>query len=296
MSNVCVLKNGVALPVRTWKEKPVVSYEDIAKVHHMKTERVRLAFTRHKDELLLNEDYFDLSPEETKIYCETVNPDHKKPIHGYQRSKLFTESGYLIMACTFKGKESSLIRRTLVNNYFKQKNKSREDIHALMANGNIFDTAISVIQQMKTMQTQLDENQERVDKLEKYFDPLSDGAISLTQLAEEHGWYSLSGQPHARFASYIASICGIDIDYRNNSINEYTQCIGTLTSRGYSAMVYIRPAGLKLIDEYCKKTDNCRDLKHVLYYKRPFKGHQPGEIRQIYYTADDKHKFILADF
>ena len=68
MSNVCVLKNGVALPVRTWKEKPVVSYEDIAKVHHMKTERVRLAFTRHKDELLLNEDYFDLSPEETKIY------------------------------------------------------------------------------------------------------------------------------------------------------------------------------------------------------------------------------------
>ena len=129
----CKLSDDVMIPISIWRGQRVVTYDDIAKVHGMKRNAVEVDFSRHTNELIEGKDYFNLSGEEAKEYVKNLGSykmsEPKKG--GVQKLKLFTESGYLILACTFRGEEAAMVRRLLVNTYFKHRafmNFSEEQI------------------------------------------------------------------------------------------------------------------------------------------------------------------------
>lgn len=291
MNEVCVLNKDVSLPVHTWNNKPVVSYDDIAKVHHMRRDRVRLAFKRHKDELIQGEDYFDLTSAESKVYYKDVCKKEKAPYGGYQRMKLFTESGYLVLACTFRGQEAAKVRRTLVNNYFRVKNQDMPKL----TQGNIFDVAINVIEKMRDMQEQINRSNKRVDDIESKMMNVPEGSKSLTQIANEHGWYTKTGCAHRRFAGAVARACGINIDYKEPFNEELSQCINIFSNGKKLTMVYIKPAGLERIEDWCLENDNGFKCRHVTYYKFDTPYHVAGSVRQVYYTIDGVHKYVMKE-
>ncbi len=292
MNNVCVLNENISLPVRTWRNKRVVTYEDIAKAHKITQNTVRLAFTRHKNELIKNEDYFDLTPYEARKYCKDICHNNKQPDGGYQRMKLFTESGYLVLACTFKGKASAVVRRTLVNNYFKVRDKK---IDSNITQNNIFDMAINVINKMRDMQEQIDHNEKRVSNIEEKISDPEEGALSLTKVAEKYGWYTTTGHPHSRFAGHVAKACGIDVDYKTPFNKEFSQCVPIFSNGKSFTMMYIKTAGLSRIDKWCTDTDNGNKFRHVTYYKRDTDNHRVGDVQSAYYSIDGIHKFKLKE-
>lgn len=302
MNDVCVLTENLSIPVRTWKNKRVVSYEDIAKVHNMEPSRVRRAFARHKKELMPGKDYFDLMSDEAKSYRENVCGQKRNSRGGYQRIKLFTESGYMVLACTFQGSESANLRRILINNYFQQKKNNKkvpqiitpEIIPVEFAGSDIFDVAIKVINKMRDMQTQINMHDERVTELENRMAGPCPEAMSLTQVADKHGWYTVNGMPHRNFAKHVAKACGIRVDYTLFD-GEDSQCQAMFSNGTPVNMLFFKKSGLRKIEEWCQKHDNGKEFRHVVYYKINRGNHSPGDIRQIYYSIDGVHKYELKE-
>lgn len=112
---------NVEVPVQEWNYQRVVTYEDIAKVHNMNQASVRKAFSRHQDEFFEGEDYYSLTGKEAENFWHLKYNDHNIKRTG---AKLFTKSGYCLLACLFQGKEAAVVRRTLVNSYFNERRKS----------------------------------------------------------------------------------------------------------------------------------------------------------------------------
>lgn len=120
--DLCKLNDDIMIPISTWKGQRVVTYDDIAKVHDMEKNTVVKAFRRHEKELFSEEDYFTLNHDEALKYKASRGADKMSaPATGINEINVFTESGYLILACTFRGEKAAMIRRMLVNTYFKRK-------------------------------------------------------------------------------------------------------------------------------------------------------------------------------
>lgn len=129
--DLCKISKDVTVPITTWKGQRVVTYKDIAKFHHVSRDTIAKSFKRHKSELFEGEDYFSLNREEALRYKASRGEDARSsPAAGINELNLITESGYLILACTFRGNEAAMIRRTVVNGYFKAKELSgfRQDV------------------------------------------------------------------------------------------------------------------------------------------------------------------------
>lgn len=116
---LCTLENGNRIPIGSWNGQRVVTYDDIANVHSMTRERVKKAISRHIDEMYLNKDYFDLTQEQVKIYMQNkLGGRASSNLKFVPKMRVLTESGYLIIASTFRGTAAAKIRRMLVNTYF----------------------------------------------------------------------------------------------------------------------------------------------------------------------------------
>ena len=130
----CKLSDDVMIPITTWNNQRVVTYDDIAKVHNVEKNTIMKAFSRQKKELFEGEDYFSLNHDEALKYKASLLDDGLSLSDDERRTpsiKLFTESGYLILACTFRGEKAAMVRRLLVNTYFKHRafmNFSEEQI------------------------------------------------------------------------------------------------------------------------------------------------------------------------
>ena len=120
----CKLSDDVMIPITTWNNQRVVTYDDIAKVHNVEKNTIMKAFSRQKKELFEGEDYFSLNHDEALKYKASLLDDGLSLSDDERRTpsiKLFTESGYLILACTFRGEKAAMVRRLLVNTYFKHR-------------------------------------------------------------------------------------------------------------------------------------------------------------------------------
>ena len=122
--DLCKLSDDVMIPITTWNNQRVVTYDDIAKVHNVEKNTIMKAFSRQKKELFEGKDYFSLNHDEALKYKASLLDDGLSLSDDERRTpsiKLFTESGYLILACTFRGEKAAMVRRTLVNTYFKHR-------------------------------------------------------------------------------------------------------------------------------------------------------------------------------
>lgn len=176
--NVCVLENGVNVPISTWKGQRVVTYNDIMNVHEMERSRVEMSFNRHKNELIEGEDYYDLKGEEARKYMASI-ASHKKweaKKGGVQVVKLFTESGYLILACTFRGEKAARIRRMLVNSYFKVRELAKENTvfekKVAIAMNELRNKQLQILGSQNKMQEALKELQKKQEDTSRYIKQL----------------------------------------------------------------------------------------------------------------------------
>lgn len=176
--NVCVLENGVNVPISTWKGQRVVTYNDIARVHDMTRKNVESAYVRHKNELFEGEDYYNLKGEEARKYMASIGScklqEAKKG--GIQVVKLFTESGYMILACTFRGEKSAQIRRMLVNSYFKVRELTKENTvfekKVAIAMNELRNKQIQILGSQNKMQEALEELQKKQEDTSRYIKQL----------------------------------------------------------------------------------------------------------------------------
>lgn len=176
--NVCVLENGVNVPISTWKGQRVVTYNDIARVHDMTRKNVESAYVRHKNELFEGEDYYNLKGEEARKYMASIGScklqEAKKG--GIQVVKLFTESGYMILACTFRGEKSAQIRRMLVNSYFKVRELTKENTvfekKVAIAMNELRNKQLQILGSQNKMQEALEELQKKQEDTSRYIKQL----------------------------------------------------------------------------------------------------------------------------
>lgn len=176
--NVCVLENGVNVPISTWKGQRVVTYDDIARVHDMTRKNVESAYVRHKNELFEGEDYYNLKGEEARKYMASIGScklqEAKKG--GIQVVKLFTESGYMILACTFRGEKSAQIRRMLVNSYFKVRKLAKENTvfekKVAIAMNELRNKQLQILGSQNKMQEALKELQKKQEDTSRYIKQL----------------------------------------------------------------------------------------------------------------------------
>lgn len=176
--NVCVLENGVNVPISTWKGQRVVTYDDIARVHDMTRKNVESAYVRHKNELFEGEDYYNLKGEEARKYMASIGScklqEAKKG--GIQVVKLFTESGYMILACTFRGEKSAQIRRMLVNSYFKVRKLAKENTvfekKVAIAMNELRNKQLQILGSQNKMQEALKELQKKQEDTFRYIKQL----------------------------------------------------------------------------------------------------------------------------
>lgn len=103
---------GKPLPVREYKGQRVVTINDIAAVHRVKTDNIRMNFSRNKKRFIEGTDYYFLSgrSEVTKCYIPQVT-----------KINVFTESGYLMLVKSMTDDLAWKVQRQLVNLYFRIK-------------------------------------------------------------------------------------------------------------------------------------------------------------------------------
>lgn len=176
--NVCVLENGANVPISTWKGQRVITYDDIARVHDMTRKNVESAYVRHKNELFEGEDYYNLKGEEARKYMASIGSCNLQEAKkgGIQVVKLFTESGYMILACTFRGEKSAQIRRMLVNSYFKVRELVKENTvfekKVAIAMNELRNKQLQILGSQNKMQEALEELQKKQEDTSRYIKQL----------------------------------------------------------------------------------------------------------------------------
>lgn len=176
--NVCVLENGVNVPISTWKGQRVVTYDDIARVHDMDKKTVAKAFVRHQNELFEGEDFFRLNHDEALKYKASRGGGDKlsPPVTGINELVVFTESGYLILACTFRGDKAAKIRRMLVHSYFKVRELAKENTvfekKVAIAMNELRNKQLQILGSQNKMQEALKELQKKQEDTSRYIKQL----------------------------------------------------------------------------------------------------------------------------
>lgn len=146
--------NNVALGIKEIEGKRVVTFKDIDKVHERPEGTARKAFNRNKNRFIYGEDYFLITRESLGNFALSVSWTVENiPPAGIT---YITESGYLMIAKVFDDDLAWDVQRKLVNNYFRFKNISIDNM--LNQTLNTLNTTLSVIQeelkQLKEQQKQ----------------------------------------------------------------------------------------------------------------------------------------------
>jgi DNA-binding Lrp family transcriptional regulator len=111
--------NNYNLGIKEYKGYRVVTSNEISILHKKPVKAINQQFERNKVKLILNEDYFIITKEESKV----TGCDFKKLFTSNRQKEiyLFTESGYLMLVKTFIDDLAWEVQRQLVNSYFKLK-------------------------------------------------------------------------------------------------------------------------------------------------------------------------------
>ena len=106
--------NNVAIGIKEYEGKRVITFKDIDRVHERPDGTARKAFNRNKKRFIEGEDYFMIMRNTPMSVSWTLNI----PPKGLT---LITESGYLMISKVFDDDIAWDVQRKLVNGYFRVK-------------------------------------------------------------------------------------------------------------------------------------------------------------------------------
>ena len=112
--------NNVAIGIKEYKDKRVITFKDIDRVHERPDGTARKAFNRNKKRFIEGEDYFLITRNTPMSVSWTLNI----PPKGLT---LITESGYLMISKVFDDDIAWDVQRKLVNTYFRAKETVSQD-------------------------------------------------------------------------------------------------------------------------------------------------------------------------
>ena len=119
MNEIITVEN-TEMHIREYNGQRVVTFKDIDLVHQNKNGVARRNFNRNKKHFIEGEDYFTL----TRAVSNETNCPIRNISVPNKGITVLTESGYLLIAKSFTDDLSWQVQRTLVNNYFKNKEQT----------------------------------------------------------------------------------------------------------------------------------------------------------------------------
>lgn len=119
MNEIITVEN-TEMYIREYNGQRVVTFKDIDLVHQNKNGVARRNFNRNKKHFIEGEDYFTL----TRAVSNETNCPIRNISVPNKGITVLTESGYLLIAKSFTDDLSWQVQRTLVNNYFKNKEQA----------------------------------------------------------------------------------------------------------------------------------------------------------------------------
>lgn len=123
MSNLVKINNQ-EISVKEWNGQRVVTFDDIDKVHKRVKGTAKRNFNGNKKHFIDGVDFFEISAKELGT---NFVPNSKRG-NPNLKTKLFTESGYLMLVKSFTDDLAWEVQRTLVNSYFKNTVQSSKPI------------------------------------------------------------------------------------------------------------------------------------------------------------------------
>lgn len=110
--------NNVAIGIKEYKDKRVITFKDIDRVHERPNGTSRKAFNRNKKRFIKGEDYFVHERDEAKLLFGAIAPNGLTTV---------TESGYLMISKVFDDDIAWDVQRKLVNSYFRIKETASQN-------------------------------------------------------------------------------------------------------------------------------------------------------------------------
>lgn len=112
--------NNVAIGIKEYEGKRVITFKDIDRVHERPDGTARKAFNRNKKRFIEGEDYFMIMRNTPMSVSWTLNILPKG-------LTLITESGYLMISKVFDDDIAWDVQRKLANSYFRAKESVLQD-------------------------------------------------------------------------------------------------------------------------------------------------------------------------
>ena len=148
--------NNVAIGIKEYESKRVITFKDIDRVHERPDGAARKAFNRNKKRFIKGEDYFLITRNTPMSVSWTLNV----PPKGLT---LVTESGYLMISKVFDDDIAWDVQRKLVNSYFRAKEITSQD-PTLMAMQMITETMKLMQQDISSIKEQQTQTQKQIPK------------------------------------------------------------------------------------------------------------------------------------
>ena len=146
--------NNVAIGIKEYEGKRVITFKDIDKVHERPDGTARKAFNRNKKRFIEGEDYFVHERDEAKLLFGAIAPNGLTTV---------TESGYLMISKVFDDDIAWDVQRRLVNSYFRAKEATSQD-PTLMAMQMITETMKLMQQDISSIKEKQTQTQKQIPK------------------------------------------------------------------------------------------------------------------------------------
>ena len=146
--------NNVAIGIKEYEGKRVITFKDIDRVHKRPDGTARKAFNRNKKRFIEGEDYFVHERDEAKLLFGAIAPNGLTTV---------TESGYLMISKVFDDDIAWDVQRRLVNSYFRAKEATSQD-PTLLAMQMITETMKLIQQDISSIKEQQTQTQKQIPK------------------------------------------------------------------------------------------------------------------------------------
>ena len=146
--------NNVAIGIKEYEGKRVITFKDIDRVHERPDGTARKAFNRNKKRFIEGEDYFVHERDEAKLLFGAIAPNGLTTV---------TESGYLMISKVFDDDIAWDVQRKLVNSYFRTKEITSQD-PTLLAMQMITETMKLMQQDISSIKEQQTQTQKQISK------------------------------------------------------------------------------------------------------------------------------------
>lgn len=146
--------NNVAIGIKEYEGKRVITFKDIDRVHGRPDGTARNAFKRNKKRFIEGEDYFVHQTYEARQLFGVTAPNGLTTV---------TESGYLMISKVFDDDIAWDVQRKLVNSYFRVKESVSQD-PTIIAMQIMADTMRLIQQDISSIKEQQLQTQKQIPK------------------------------------------------------------------------------------------------------------------------------------